>query len=128
MREGDTRSTIRVDKAVLGNYVDVIAWQLAGFIDLVMEVTTEGDTFLAKLDIGDQHSRVLPWAGQPTPRNAGEWNRMFQSIEDEAEKVVLEAHQILLDLIPNLDPEPVIEHDWEPLPQPDANSVVIHAY
>lgn len=129
MREGDTRSTIRTSKAIIGNYVDDYARTIRYFVDLVMDVTTWGDTIHAKLDIGDQHSRVLPWADQPSPRNLEEWNRSYQRIEDEAEKVVREVHQILVDMVPGIHPVPIIEHDWTPrTPQPSDSNTVAHAY
>ena len=124
MREGDTRSTIRTSISALGNHVEGFAKALEG-LDLVMDVTTWSGIVHAKLDIGDRNSRVLPWANQPTPRNREEWNHAFQRVEDEAEKVVREAHQILVNMVPGIHPVPTIEHDWAPLaPQPAAHNPI----
>ena len=125
MREGDTRSTIRTDKEALGCHVEAFAQALEK-VDLVMDVTTWGDTVHAKLDIGDRNSRILPWADQPTPRDLDEWNRSFQRVEDAAEVVVRTAHQLLVNMVPAIHFEPIVVHDWTPwAPQPTNPN---HAY
>jgi hypothetical protein len=127
MREGDTRSTISTSTVEFGDQAAIFAQELRS-VNLVMEVAIRDSKLHAKLDIGDQHSQILPWANHPAHLAPGEWSKVFHRIDAEAKKVVDTAHKLLVGLVPNINPMPIIKYERAAESTPVAMPAVAHSY